>query len=461
MKKTIVMILILALVLASAGCAKQENSGPPVQPEDPVLQKTADFLANEPDAAAIGIFIRESEQEIKTQAGDLLLERLIITQLDVIADFNAKIYQDPYMTALNATMGGVLDEAKIKDIPDETVRNDYQMLHDGFLKIVRYEETPVVEPDWSALAGYAACFTAEASGMAELCDRLQNRYYFGDPMNFDLLAEDTAKTEKLIRDAKNSFVRWQLDRLYDRQIGNLLVGPEGSYLEEFATGQEAAQARISAYAEKYKDSDLGILCARLLNSDTKEMMPLSDLILYSRYFSPGDQKKVARISGSIGGANCNYAELSGLGDQEHQKNINQQIRSAVEALVNKDTPDQFVSASVIFGNGNFISLDLANSYTDAAGAFKYIERYLTFDLSTGEQIGLDALFGDSFENYRDKLQTAMSKRNISQPLDKAPEYLLDDQGMTLMIPGSDPGSTSYVQLTLNDLRQFMDITKLY
>jgi hypothetical protein len=244
----LILMILLTLILNLSGCSNRDNGkdyGEVLFSEkDMALKEVNTFLDGKPGAASIGTFIRTTELTVSGQTGDLLLERLILTQFDTIEKMKQRLFQDEYLTALNETMGGILDGTKIKDIANETVRQDYQEIFDSFLKIVRYEETPVIEPDWSALTAYSNFFSNQVSAMIDLRDKQQHRYYVGEPLNFDLLAEDIVLTEQLIRNTKNKFVSWQLNQLYDRQIGNLLLGPEGSFLEGFAMGHETEVSYI-------------------------------------------------------------------------------------------------------------------------------------------------------------------------------------------------------------------------
>ncbi len=461
MKRMLPIILTVLLILPMAGCSKGGTDVPPVPEEDAALKTVTAFLDSDPSVSEIGAYIRIPPLPITGEIGDMLLERLILTQFDTMESMNRKIYDEPYMTALNVAMGGILDGTKISTITNETVKNDFQEVFDGFMTIVRYEETPVVETDWVALVPFIKMFSIEAANMVDLQSRIQNRYYFGDPYKFDLLADDIAFNEQKIRESQSKFVRWQLNRLYDRQISNLLVGPEGSYLNELSAGEKTAVDRITNYADTYKDSSLGKLCSELLALNKPDMMAMSELISFRTYFDVGDSKTLLKTLESIKQVDCNLIRISGLSDQAAEDKINGAILASAEALIVQDMAGQFVSAYVSFANSNYLSVSVSNSYTDAAGMFQFYEDYINFDLNTGEEITLDDLFGASFDTYKEKLILGLKNQKFIQQLDAMPEFQLFDQGIMFKIPDKTSAYSLNDQISINFARKFMDISLFY
>jgi hypothetical protein len=422
------------------------------------------LLAQEPSAAELGSYIRSPEIPIITEAGDLLLERLLLAQEDTVNRINQKIFDEAYMKALNETMGGILDPAKIKDITDEAVRSDFQEVADGFLKVVRYEETPVLETDWAAIAAYNTIFTDEPKKMIELQSRLQGRYYYGDPYNYDSLASDIVATEQEIQTAKLPFVRWQLKQLYSHQIGNLFVGPEGSYLSEYVAGDAAAISRITSFASQYKDSGLGRLAERILAIQTDDMMALSEMIQSSIAFPPGDARLLTNKSTLSGDAMISLPELSGFADPALSDKLNQEIAKVAAAMIEPGIPGQSITTYWSFVNDYYLSLDFANSYTDAQGNYQFKESFLTLDMATGNPITLDDLIGKPFEAYSESLLAVMQAQNPQNELgvvNPPVNFLVNDWGLQILVPRTGGDGSDYYAVSLNGLRSIMDVTKLY
>lgn len=460
--RKIMTITILLTSMLLAGCAAGQEEVPRPQPEEDSSFTAAEtFLEQEPTAAEIGIHLGEIDGTVSKETGDLLLERLLLAQLDQIELVNSKIYEDVYLNALNETMGGVLDPSKIADISDETVRQDFQALSDGLMKVVRYEETPVVEPDWTAITSYGTNFSEEAADMALMQSKLQDRTYFGDPYNFDLLATDVIATEKMIGASHISFVKRQLKSLYKRQVGTLLIGPEGSFLSEYVSGSEEAVARIEGFANLDQDSRLGKLSRKLIDSDTTDMMALSDLIQSDLAFSPDDARTLYQKTIDYNGSSVRLVGVTGISDPAVEEKINQTIKKATEEMVKPDVKEQMTSCYMSFVNDHYLSLGLSNNYADAAGDYAYEEKYLTIDLNSGETISLDDLIKRPFAEYKEELMGSMLGQKAVTELDEPVEYLLSDDGLQLLVLNQRGDGLDYYTVSLNGLRRIMDISTLY
>ena len=460
MNRKHILLLLLVVILSITGCSGGANVTPEPQ-EDPSLTSVKAFLTQEPSAAAIGSYIRSPEIPIIVEAGDLLLERLLLAQEDTVNTINRKIFDEAYMKALNETMGGVLDPSKIKDITDEAVRRDYQEAADGFLKVVRYEETPVLEPDWAVIATYNIIFSDESKEMIDLRSRLQGRYYYEDS---DLLASDIVITESKIKGAKQPFVRWQLKKLYKHQVSVLLIGPEGSYLSEYVSGDAAAMARITNYASAYQDSNLSRIAEKILAKSDINMMALSDLIQSSLAFPPGDARVMADKESVSGETKLRILELSNFEDQALADKLNQEIEKAAAAMIKPGIKGQSVTAFLSFANNNYLGLNLANSYEDPQGNYQFQESFLTLDMATGNPISLDDLVGAPFESYVDRLMAVMRAQNPQNELvalDPPVNFLVNDWGLQILIPRTDGNGSDYYGVSLNGLRAIMDVTRLY
>ncbi len=98
------------------------------------------------------------------------------------------------------------------------------------MTVVRYEETPVFEMDWNKLELLGSAFSDEAIGMIVYRGRLQGNYYAGDPLNFDALAADIADVEMRLTALEGGFVSWQLRKVFDYQVQELIARVRGGPL---------------------------------------------------------------------------------------------------------------------------------------------------------------------------------------------------------------------------------------
>jgi hypothetical protein len=481
MKKQTLSAIVLAALLLFSGCAVG-SSKTPVENETPPAGGTSEpsqtpqpggtpapsftisdaeaFLNREPGAAEICTYMEENAEQLSPEAGDLLLERLILAQLDISQRMSSLIYEEAYMTALNDVMGGVLDESKIANITDESVRKDYQEIADSLMKVVRYEETPVVEPDWNAIEKIGL-FSENAAAMVMYRSRLQDWDYHGDPYNFDLAAEDIAAMEKLLNGMENGFVRWQLKQNYDRLVSTVLFGPEGSYLYMLMDGDEQILGNIERYAEEYQGTRFGSMCADLKGLQGVDMQAVSDYIIDRLNFPPGDQRSMTALETEYSGAALSILKINGLNDPTIEEKIYEAALSEAQAMIKPQFTEQSLTSYSSFVNDLYFGLSLVYSYTDENGQFEYTEKNLTFDLKTGENLTLDALVGQPLEAYKSILLDNMFGGEPMTDINAPVEFSIYSEGILILVPSEEYDWPQYYNVTLNGLRKFMDVAKLY
>jgi predicted small lipoprotein YifL len=468
MKKISVLALILTMLLSLAACGRTQNGGSPPAPSPSVPGAPAEsasqsaaqkFLDGELDMAALGKFLRENAGGLQPKDGDLLLERLLLLQLDASMDMNVKIWNDPYMAALNDTMGGVLDPDKLGNIKDEAVRADFQMLSDGFMTVDRVEETPSVETDWQALKALKGAFSQEAGTMIEYRTHLNGSYYNDSGNGQDTMAADIAAIEKELPLAQSGFVRWQLEKVYAQLVAMLLIGPEGEYLTEFADGQEDTLDRLSKYMQLYDGTRFGNTCMSLLNMQAADQNAVSDIIYASTYFPPDDPRQIEIISDKVSGAQLSYPAVRN-GDPALTDELNLAIRDAAEGMLLPGKTDQMVY-NMTAVCGNYLSVTLSYSYTDKGGEYGYKEQNLVLDLTSGKTVTLDDLAGKQFAAYKDSLLKALHGEKTLTDLKEPVNFSLNSDGLTVIVTPSAGGYPDYYNVTLNGLRAFIDISKLY
>jgi hypothetical protein len=478
MKKQSYIAIILAAFLLLTGCAgggsqtpdeskPSETAEPGTSPgagesADPAPSTSAAeaFLSGEPGTAEIAAYLEQNAESLSPEDGDRLLERLILTQLDISQRMNWIIFDEPYITALNDTMGGVLDESKIANITDETVRKDFQEIADSLMTVVRYEETPVVEPDWEAIEAMDA-YSENAAAMVMYQSRVQGRYYHGDPYNFDPAAEDIAAIEQLLGSVGSGFVRWQLKMNYDRLVSTLLFGPEGSFLYMYMEGDEQILGNIERYAEEYQGTHFGSICADLKGMQGVEIQDISDYIIDRLNFPPDDTRTMTELETEYSGAALSILKINGLKDPAIEDKIYEACLAAAQAMVQPDYTEQTVTSYSSFNNESFLCLTLVNSYTGTDGKYIYEESNLTFDLATGNILTLDDMVGQPLDAYKSALLGSMFGDALVTDISVPVEFSIYSEGITVIIPSDGDQWPAYYTVTLNGLRKFMDISKLY
>ena len=474
MKKKLTVIVLLCLALLLAACTHKEpatgespsassSAQPSVSPSEtptsaPAMSEAEAFLAGGPSAAEVGRYVTDNAPVLAASDGDLLLERLILLQQDLADMMNVRIWDKAYMFALNETMGGVFDAEKIGDIEDEDVKSMFTEITDAVMTVVRYEETPVFEMNWERLEAIGGAFSPEAADMIGYRSRLQGNYYAGDPLDFDLLAADIAAVEDELTGLDGGFIRWQLRKVYTRQISELFIGPEGSFLGEYADDDSAYLARLEQYAQMY-GGKFGQLCWGLYEMQGDDSQTVMDFLNGALIFPPYDPLAAEITVSEEDGTWLSLPVISGA-DAALTDLLNMTVRNTALTMLEDDRTDQTLSTYVTVC-GDYMSVTFACSYLDADSDYHYEETGLVLDLTSGESVTLDDIVGLPFADYKDALLGAIRGYNLPNDLAETFAFALTDSGMTISLPSKDGGWPDYYTVTFNGLRSFMDITKLF
>jgi hypothetical protein len=481
MKRYLAVLLVFA-ILSSASCgllsgktspspspsrtppsgapSDSPGDGTPELSPEPGAPEAAVFLAGEPSAGEVGAYLKQNARDLPPEDADLLLERLLLLQLDITYTLNYKIWDIPYMTALNETLGGVFDALKLGNIKDEAVRADFQAAADGLITMVRYEETPVFETDWAALEAMKDVFSAAAADLITYQSRFQGRYYNGDPYKFEEFAEDIAAVEKLVGSTENGFARWELKDLYVRQVGRILHGAEGEWLFAFSDGDAAATRRIESFAETYAGTNFGAICTRMLEVQGDGPVALSAAIEDHLHFPPGDPRWLKKTVFDYSGAAMEVPQVKGLEDADAEDKVNGAISEFAKALVQPGAENQTVGYFLSFANDRYVAFCFTYNRWNGSGTGSYSEAFLTLDLETGDIVSLDDLVGKPFDEYKDALLGAMS---AGAPADLKPpvDFQISSGEISILVPSETSDWQDYYTVTYNGLRSFMDVSKLY
>jgi hypothetical protein len=423
----------------------------PVVEEPSVMEVFEALLVPETDAGDLGRFIAMHISETEKDQAEEMIEWLVIYQTQMIEKMNRIIYEEAYMTALNHNMEGVLTPNLVDTIEDAQIRLDFQDLIDANLTIVRYEETPVIEIDWEAIAGYAKYFSEDFAYMTIYFDRIQNGAYGAWDKDFEALYDAAVFVEAVAQKHERSFLSSQLDGLYQRQVGNLLVGPEGGYLDAFIKKSGEPYESLMAGKERYPDSRLSQLVEALENSSSNDFMELINSINFHAGF--GIRSKNEFVYGFV--EEYKVTEVYFPEDKMLEDRINLLIEENVLNLMSEpNAEDIYVNSTVEYANDDFLSLYISVSYTDSGGGYGYNLKQLVIDMKTGKPMVLSDYFGMPYKDIEDELVEMTGVTFIGEP-----DFSIRANGISLQGEGENQPYGAYASLTLKQLIPWIDYTK--
>ncbi|SFI27045.1 hypothetical protein SAMN05192551_11052 [Tindallia magadiensis] len=465
----------MTIILFTTGC-QQPASTEPVSTEEETVETTETIETTEREetsegfnqafmekweqvldpqensAASIGLFIREHGAEATTQEMERMIEKLVLHQAGLIDTFHQKIYDEAYMEALNHTMGGQLTPEKIGDIENEEVKKDYQQLVDAYLTVVRYGDTPAIETDWEALTYYEEAVSETFSRWIILNDKMQNHRYGRQDINYEAMIQDMLETEKMIQSKEASFLTWQLNQLYDRQIAALFVGPEGSYIENFIHKDGELYQLLGKAASEYPDSRFATLVQSLEAAEATDSMSINDIIQSARIFGVKGSAHIVKEPLDGGTSLSDLTYLHFPQNQEKEKAINHLINEIASSM---DVPAGATMANYFyFINDHFLSFSIFATYTTSEGDYQFKEEFATIDLERLERTSLKSL-----------LEQEGATIALSDMMDTAPEdiyqFAIGRSGLHLRWQEKGQENEIYEQLWFYELEKHMSLEKLF
>jgi hypothetical protein len=452
---------MIILLLTITGCSKEIEVEQPIIEEVPIVEEPIieeshiidefNELLSFGKADDLGKFIDKNIEMVDKAEAEYMIEMLVVYQSELINDMNMKIYAIDYMNALNEDMGGVLNPDLINNIKDETIRKEFQVLVDAKLKIVRYEETPAVETDWEEINGLSEYFTDDFVKMTNLNNLIQSRIYDYYYQDFDKLVEDIVETEQLILSNEKSFLSWQLELVYQKQIAALLVGPEGGYLGAFITKEGQVYDRILEFGEIYKETDLGDLIDVLIKSEADDFSVLIDIIRSHNILGLKSDKKVTIQILSDGVSTFNMTRVDIPGNSSLEERINRLIDEQVNSLSSDIEGQKLVFINPAYGTDKYLSLMISSTFINPESGYDFKNSFLTIDLETGEKVTLDEFFGLSFEEYKISIEKLKDVE-----LNEMPEFIMDSMGVVLLIPLEEQAYSEYLMINVSEIMDYVD-----
>jgi len=471
MKKNILLALAASLMLFSACQAQdlgQESEKAPQQEEE-LAQETEHreeetawgefekFVASGADSAQLGNFIRQNIDRVSKKEAEAMIEALVIEHSQAIDEMNRVIYKPDYLDVLNKDLEGTLKPELIPSIENEKTRAEFQALVDGYLTIVRYEETPVVETDWEAICAHGGYFTEDFEEMACLMDKTQNFRYDRRNPDFKEIFADAVRSEELKNNNKVSFLTWQIGRLYESQVADLLVGPEGSYLGAFISKAGQPYESLVEAAGENPGTEIGKLIMELDQGGYTDYGRLSNRILVHSTLGPGfPAKAVIGGNGQSGMENVFFVAIEGK--PEIEKRINDAINGTVVGLKDSLGIENGIKARsmITFANRNFLNMSISASGSDDAGKFSYAQKRKTFDMESGEEMDISDLFQMPWSDLKPELESLTGKS-----MEEMPDFYIGRIGIELEIASSESEYGDYAVITYDDVAKYIPMEKFY
>jgi len=351
-----------------------------------------DLLTAESTSADLANFIFQGKIFATPQEMEQMLEWLLIYQTEPVSDIGNKLYEEAYYVALNDIMGGQIDPDKLHDIEDESVRKDFQLLYDSYLTIVRYEETPVIETDWTRLLDYKDYYSTILATAMEL--RAERRTYTED---YRTIAEKIYGIENLIELAETPFVRQYVIDLHGLYVSDLLVGPEGSFLTTFMYGEDDLYTgqlykALVDFAASHPETEFAQLISALDQGEWETYIGPNDLISDYLAFGYGSPLMWTLEPSPIA-SGYHKLVLQAQSNPELEIKVNGAIDDKIiEMLASLDNPESYgLYTYTSVNKASLTSLSISINYMASPDQTKYLSDSITFDLTTGEVLSITDL----------------------------------------------------------------------
>lgn len=399
------------------------------------------LLIPETTAADIGMYIRDNIAQATPDEAEEMLFWLMVYQTQTKISLDSQLYEEAYIRALNETMEGVLDPDKVKLIKDPVVKKDFQSLVDGFMTIVRYEETPVIETDWYALSAYTEAYS---DTVATLINKWTERRDFTASEDYYQTAQNALMIEKLMGNDNSEFMNSQLERLYRGFINDVMVGPEGSYLGTFVGKNDARYEALMSFAMDHQASSFG---AFIINLDKKTwtdyLGPNEELIRFLSFGSNNIVWEEETINNES--REAIIYSLAYQAKPEVAQKINRHMASVIADMA-LAADDYYSVRTYPYYNGNrYLSAAISLSYGQGAQT-TYMERYLSYNMLTGEPVTISDYMGLSDEETIETINE-LTGTNFKE----LPQFSFTGDGLFVIPAPSDDLGAAYATISLKDL----------
>ena len=412
-------------------------------------------------ASTLAAYIDSNISSASILEADGMIQWLLIFQTSAIQDGNNRVYTEEYINALNYDMDGTLNPDLIPKIQDDAIASFYQNLYDAHLTIVRYEETPVVETNWDALTSYLDYVSEDLAYIIQ--ENVDYRYGFLD--GYGDYAQVIASLEKRLDHLENNFVASLMRNLHSTMISNLLIGPEGTFMNTFVDKSESYYTgdlydALVAFAHENDSSDFAKLILKL---DTTEWTSYEEpTAIISSYYPFGYGIPFQWIS-ETGDAGNNYNTWMTLTSDvypEVAEKVNTSLNLALMSMVNDlNLPEDYsLSMYQNYSSEKYASVSVYISYNDINGNYIFHNEAYTFSLEDGSELSLADYLHVSQDDLLDTIRDM-----TGETFTLIPNYYLGYNGNLILI-GSDlePGLKNvFLEVTPKILINYISVDELY
>lgn len=467
--------MLLSLIIS--GCSKASEVGDKneikdtkeraiskeeIAKQEEMNKKVLSFLEAEPSNDQIGSFI-VNELNAYSDSNDLLFERLILSSSEMARDLisyqhGSSESEEEFYNIIYFDLLDGFDPSKIEVIANDNLRALFTSAYNGFLTIIRYEETPVFELDYKRLNEYSQYFGDHVAHIIDYNSRLKDSSYVsGLARNYNQLVEDIVLTEGLLSKEISPFLKKELKSLLSAQLFQLFVGPEGSYFHEIFESGDIKNGFIAEIPKKYPNTKIAEISNKLLSVENNDPIEYSNIIHFSSNYILDNDIVISNFAEE----NENY-RYEGFTLEGIDKNISLSIYNALSLEVNEYIDEKLINlrigAWVFYLNDNYISVYLNRSYNTENGSYQYDEQFLNFDLKAGKKVNLNDLFDQTYGSYKLRLEKEIG---FTVEENAIYNFYITQSGITLVLNDENYPFPQYVDIHHNTLRKFMDITKIY
>ncbi len=447
------------------------------------IQAFSELISSRPTARDILAFMDTRLEESAPDEADIVLSHLLLEQ-QTLANAWSNMLVDGRIEGF-WKMNNTWDDDKISSIDDADLKVQYQTLSDSFLRIVTYEETPVIEPNWEKLKYYSKYFSDDVRALIHVNVKLQNMNVAYPENDYNTLIEDILLLEEPIKQRQSDYISYRMNKTYNRLIGKLYFGPEGMYMDKWNRPESQWFEAIKRTCDMYPSTDFADLCqhftTQALCVDRQVCSPrqLRKTIVNFNAFGLQSPFSLVEKMPSKSDDSQRLIFVKNPLNPHASEHINEVIRKdfkELETQLKASSPNSnniWKSSSISLSNSKYLSMSIFASISDTLGQHDFKEVKRVFELSTGESLTLESFLGRPYDEYAPTLLSVLKDTYAKQypfidELKALPEnqsFLIDEYGLLLQFDLEDmPGEYRYpftAHLPHCDLNGLYDVISLY
>ena len=244
------------------------------------------------------------------------------------------------------------------------------------------------------------------------------------------------------------------------QIGNLLIGPEGSYIDAFISKAGQPYQSLIEASKEYPQAKVSKLIRELDGGQDNDLNKVSGLITNYNTFGLKSTAKavlgIGSVNETVDTKDVIYVSLEGNADVEFK--INKAINDIILDLKNSMETESLITIRnmIMFGNQNYMNMIISASATDKSGKFSYEDKNLTFDMQSGELVKITDLLDMPWKKLQGELESLTGKS-----INEIPDFYIGRIGIDLSIPREGSEFNDYAVVTYDDIVKFIPMDRFY